>query len=130
MESRGEAELAPIPERKTSGTACDTAWTARITDENGTPTFPECIKWFLEHQKEDGSWGGQILKYLDRIISTLSALPALKVIDGKTLYTPVNVVFSSMVSVSIMYICVWNRCSGSSVCWVNFPETLIGPVIP
>ena len=83
MESRGEVELAPIPERKTSGTAYDTAWTARITDENGTPTFPECIKWF-----------------------------------------------SSMVSASIMYTCVWNRCSGSSVCWVNFPETLIGPVIP
>jgi halimadienyl-diphosphate synthase len=83
MEPISETEPASISEGKTSGTAYDTAWTARITDGRGTPLFPECVKWLLENQKEDGSWGGQILNYHDRIISTLSALLALKEIDKK-----------------------------------------------
>ena len=65
-------------ERKISSAAYDTAWVARVTDQGGKSLFPECIQWLLENQKPDGSWGGQILSYHDRIISTLSALVALK----------------------------------------------------
>ncbi|KYK36433.1 MAG: hypothetical protein HXS48_09625 [Theionarchaea archaeon] len=62
----------------TSGVAYDTAWAARVTDQNGKPLFPECIRWLLENQKPDGSWGGQILNYHDRVMSTLSVIVALK----------------------------------------------------
>ncbi len=70
-------------EGRTSGTAYDTAWTARIMDETCNPVFPECLKWVLVHQKSDGSWGSDTLNYHDRIISTLSAVMALREIDGE-----------------------------------------------
>lgn len=68
---------------KMNGVAYDTAWTARVTDQNGNPLFPECIKWLLDNQKADGSWGCQILHYHDRVLSTLSAVMALKEIGGQ-----------------------------------------------
>ncbi|MGD2250590.1 MAG: prenyltransferase/squalene oxidase repeat-containing protein [Candidatus Methanofastidiosia archaeon] len=72
-----------LQEGITSGVAYDTAWTARITDQRGNPLFPECVKWVLENQRPDGSWGSQILNYHDRVLSTLSAIMALKEINGK-----------------------------------------------
>lgn len=76
------------PERQHHGTiggvAYDTAWTARVMDEAGNPVFPESIRWLLDHQLPDGSWGGQVLNYHDRIISTLSSIMALKEIGGET----------------------------------------------
>ncbi|MGD2248623.1 MAG: hypothetical protein PVF58_09470 [Candidatus Methanofastidiosia archaeon] len=71
---------------KISSSAYDTAWVARVTNDDGTPVFPECIKWIINNQHPDGSWGSEILNYHDRIISTLSAIMALKEI-GKTRYT-------------------------------------------
>ena len=62
----------------TSGVAYDTAWTARVTDERGNPVFPECVKWLLENQKSDGSWGSYVVNYHDRILSTLNAVITLK----------------------------------------------------
>ncbi|MBU7013888.1 MAG: hypothetical protein HXS52_07560 [Theionarchaea archaeon] len=67
---------------KMSSSAYDTAWVARVTDQQGTSVFPECVQWILENQKQDGSWGSQILDYHDRILSTLSAIIALKELDG------------------------------------------------
>lgn len=69
------------------GVAYDTAWTARVTDQRGKPVFPECVQWLLKNQKSDGSWGSQVQNYHDRIISTLSALIALKELD-KNQYSP------------------------------------------
>ena len=66
---------------KISSAAYDTAWVARVTDERGQTLFPECVKWLLEHQKPDGSWGCQIPHFHDRILSTLSVIMALKEID-------------------------------------------------
>lgn len=63
---------------KMNGVAYDTAWTAQVTDESGNPIFPECIRWLLENQNPDGSWGSQVLNYHDRIMSTLGAIMALK----------------------------------------------------
>jgi halimadienyl-diphosphate synthase len=72
-----------LTEGKTSGAAYDTAWTARVLNEFGTPVFPECIKWLLENQHSDGSWGCQVLNYHDRLLSTLATIIALKEIDGR-----------------------------------------------
>jgi halimadienyl-diphosphate synthase len=69
----------------TSGVAYDTAWTARVVNRSGKSLFPECIRWLIENQKPDGSWGGQILNYHDRVLSTLSAIVALKEV-GKGRY--------------------------------------------
>lgn len=67
----------------TSGAAYDTAWAARVTDERGKPVFPECVLWLLNHQNPDGSWGSHTHNYHDRVLSTLSAISALKEIDKR-----------------------------------------------
>lgn len=72
-----------IDEGKTKGAAYDTAWVARVTDEMGKPLFPECVQWLLENQKSDGSWGCYLQNYHDRILSTLSAVIALKELDDR-----------------------------------------------
>jgi len=41
------------------------------------PAFPEALEWLRNHQHPDGSWGGQIEYYHDRVISTLAAITAL-----------------------------------------------------
>ncbi len=71
----------------TNGVAYDTAWTARVTDESGDPVFPECVHWLVTNQHPDGSWGSHVVVYHDRILSTLSALMALKEIN-KSMYEP------------------------------------------
>jgi halimadienyl-diphosphate synthase len=72
-------ESANYPEEgKMNGVAYDTAWVARLKDQQGNPLFPECIRWLLENQHADGSWGSHVVNYHDRIISTLSAILALE----------------------------------------------------
>ncbi len=74
----------------TSGVAYDTAWAARVTDERGKLIFPECVQWLLNHQNPDGSWGSHLYNYHDRIISTLSAVSALKEIDKRQYSQPIQ----------------------------------------
>jgi len=56
----------------------DIAWLARLKDpKSGEPRWPHLIDWLLEHQYPDGSFGGSIVYYHDRIICTLIAAIAL-----------------------------------------------------
>lgn len=56
----------------------DMAWMAQLRDADGRPRWPDLIDWLIEHQHPDGSWGGHIEYYHDRIISTLTVLIALQ----------------------------------------------------
>ncbi|MCD4739527.1 MAG: hypothetical protein K8R89_09770 [Anaerolineae bacterium] len=55
----------------------DIGWMARVKTPDGDPRWPDQIDWLLENQHPDGSWGGQIEYYHDRIICTLIAAIAL-----------------------------------------------------
>ena len=79
--ARKTPESIRYQEGKMSSAAYDTAWAARVTDESGKSLFPECVQWLLENQKPNGSWGSQVVNYHDRLISTLSAIMALKELD-------------------------------------------------
>ena len=57
----------------------DIAWMARVRDpDSGTPRWPDLLDWLIRHQHDDGSWGGDIVYYHDRIICTLAAAIALQ----------------------------------------------------
>ncbi len=57
----------------------DVAWLARLPVDGGEgERWPGLIDWLLEHQRPDGSWGGEIPYYHDRILCTLMAMIALK----------------------------------------------------
>jgi halimadienyl-diphosphate synthase len=58
--------------------AYDIAWMARLPADSGGPRWPELLEWLLENQWLDGSWGGRIRYYHDRILCTLAAVIALK----------------------------------------------------
>ena len=59
--------------------AYDVAWMARLPAEGGDGArWPELVEWLIEHQWPDGSWGGRIPYYHDRLLCTLSAIVALK----------------------------------------------------
>ncbi|MCD4739526.1 MAG: hypothetical protein K8R89_09765 [Anaerolineae bacterium] len=55
----------------------DIGWMARVKTPDGDPRWPDLIDWLLENQHPDGSWGGQIEYYHDRIICTLVSAIAL-----------------------------------------------------
>lgn len=57
----------------------DVAWLARIPSDNGSGArWPDLLEWLLENQWVDGSWGGAIPYFHDRILCTLMAIIALK----------------------------------------------------
>lgn len=56
----------------------DIAWMARLRTPDGAPRWPDLIDWLLDNQHADGSWGGEIVYYHERIICTLAALIALR----------------------------------------------------
>jgi halimadienyl-diphosphate synthase len=62
----------------TSSAAYDTAWIARIAPDYPGHGFESALPWLRAHQHSDGSWGGDLVHYHDRIVSTLSALIALR----------------------------------------------------
>jgi halimadienyl-diphosphate synthase len=61
----------------TSSAAYDTAWVARIARQFPGHGFESALPWLRRNQHADGSWGGEVLHYHDRIISTLSSIIAL-----------------------------------------------------
>src|SRR5215207_4850918 len=60
-----------------SSAAYDTAWVARIARQFPGHGFESALPWLRRNQHADGSWGGEVLHYHDRIISTLSSIIAL-----------------------------------------------------
>jgi halimadienyl-diphosphate synthase len=57
----------------------DIAWMARVPANGGGETrWPELVDWLIEHQWLDGSWGGAVRYYHDRILCTLAAIIALR----------------------------------------------------
>jgi hypothetical protein len=60
-------------------TVYETAWLGRIPSEEdvNAPAYPYILDWLRENQRLDGSWGGEIEFFHDRIISTLAATLAL-----------------------------------------------------
>lgn len=71
--------LGRLDEGEVSASAYDTAWVARVpaSGHPDVPAFPQCLEWLRAHQHPDGSWGGEIEYYYDRVISTLAAVLAL-----------------------------------------------------
>jgi len=70
-----------------SGVAYDTAWVARLSDSNGKTLFPQSLEWLLANQKRDGSWGGEVEYYHERVISTLASVITMSV-SGKKMNYP------------------------------------------
>ncbi|MHB8627243.1 MAG: hypothetical protein ACYDBJ_17835 [Aggregatilineales bacterium] len=62
--------------------AYDTAWVARLSHYFPGQGYECGLEWLRQHQRSDGSWGADVLHYHDRILSTLSAITALR-ISGK-----------------------------------------------
>jgi halimadienyl-diphosphate synthase len=56
----------------------DTGWIARLTTRFPDTEFEGALAWLRRHQWTDGSWGSEAVHYHDRVISTLSAITALK----------------------------------------------------
>ena len=56
----------------------DIAWMARLrTSADNGARWPDLIDWLLANQHSDGSWGGKIEYYHDRIVCTLATAIAL-----------------------------------------------------
>lgn len=57
----------------------DIAWLARVRHlSSAQARWPDLLEWLLENQRADGSWGGEIPYYHDRIICTLAAAITLR----------------------------------------------------
>lgn len=70
--------LTNLGEGKTGGVAYDTAWVARLGAHYPGYDFEQGLEWLRRNQYDDGSWGGKLLHYHDRFISTLAAIVALR----------------------------------------------------
>lgn len=68
-----EQILGVLGEGRVNSVAYDTAWVARLHDTYSGAGFDQSLSWLRSRQHLDGSWGGDILHYHDRFISTLSA---------------------------------------------------------
>lgn len=75
---------------KMNGVAYDTAWAARVKDQQGKPLFPECVKWLLENQHINGSWGGVFSHVQYHVLSTLVSIIALSEINKEKYKTKIH----------------------------------------
>jgi halimadienyl-diphosphate synthase len=66
------------PYTKVSSSAYDTAWAARLDQHFPERGFKQSLEWLRSNQHQDGSWGGAVFHYHERIASTLSAMIALR----------------------------------------------------
>jgi halimadienyl-diphosphate synthase len=62
--------------------AYDTAWAARLAPCYPGQGFEAAIFWLRKNQHPDGSWGSAAVHYHDRIINTLAAINALKLVGN------------------------------------------------
>jgi halimadienyl-diphosphate synthase len=76
---REARELVSDLDQRMGPSPYDIAWMARLRlGANGKPRWPGLIAWLVENQRPDGSWGGEIEYYHDRIICTTAAIIALQ----------------------------------------------------
>jgi hypothetical protein len=84
LTDRVDAEIAQILQELKQGAsrmtsvAYDTAWLARLAGPFPGRGFEAALNWLRRSQHKDGSWGGRILHYHDRIVCTLAAIIALR----------------------------------------------------
>ncbi|KAK8948914.1 hypothetical protein KSP39_PZI005111 [Platanthera zijinensis] len=74
--------LRSMNDGEISSSAYDTAWVAMVPnlagDRGGGPRFPSSLRWIIDNQLDDGSWGDKnFFSAHDRIISTLACVVAL-----------------------------------------------------
>lgn len=72
--------LRSMNDGEISSSAYDTAWVAMVPnlDGDGGPQFPSTLRWIIENQLDDGSWGDEkFFSAHDRIINTLASVVAL-----------------------------------------------------
>ena len=55
-------------------TVYDTYWAARLTNSDGTPSYPDLLPWLMDRQHPDGSWGSRVPYIHDRILTTLAVV--------------------------------------------------------
>ncbi|MFZ0549112.1 MAG: prenyltransferase/squalene oxidase repeat-containing protein [Candidatus Promineifilaceae bacterium] len=71
-------ELVQNLNQRMGASPYDIAWLGRLRNkEQDKSRWPDLLGWLLENQRPDGSWGGEISYYHDRIICTLAAAIAL-----------------------------------------------------
>jgi len=73
------SDLLNEPRPGINGVAYDTAWlagVAKIGDAHAS-RFPTSLRWLMENQHADGSWGSSVRYEHDRILCTLAALAPL-----------------------------------------------------
>jgi halimadienyl-diphosphate synthase len=79
MDYKSEArELVRNLRQRMGPSPYDIGWMARLRAPDDSPRWPDLIDWLLDNQHSDGSWGGEIVYYHERIICTLTALIALR----------------------------------------------------
>ncbi|XP_044962104.1 ent-copalyl diphosphate synthase 1, chloroplastic-like [Hordeum vulgare subsp. vulgare] len=72
--------LGSMSDGDISVSAYDTAWVALVPrlDNGGSPQFPTALRWILDNQLLDGSWGdASLFSAYDRITNTLACVVAL-----------------------------------------------------
>ncbi|KAL0845718.1 hypothetical protein Bca101_018964 [Brassica carinata] len=76
---RVKSILRNISDGEITISAYDTAWVALIDAGDKTPAFPSAVKWIVDNQLSDGSWGdAHLFSYHDRLINTLACVVALR----------------------------------------------------